>query len=1351
MSQNSFFPYPLIVPYAQPRDSKKSLFIDDVEKILEQDLQHRDAFGCKIDDCHIAVGSKIHTDSFIEAELLFHNGQYNRGFALLTANKIIEEMKGKCKNVLIIGYEPFSELFVCETIEILKTQFTDVEYGIYDGRNEKESKIYYRDREKVEELIDASAKLPLCLAFVVPVNTTLTTHDKIQEQFFEKHTSLCKDKIQKSILNIGLIVIGDKNNCNKNDFWEVESDGILKLTEEKKKALKRLGSSPVYYFAKVNVQWERAGECLQCFPKEDSKLTEEVAVFSVDHASIVPLLQLYADEPLPAHNEEKEKRHNENLERVYLLHNHLECRHIALDDNHYQHYFHTAKYFAKEQGGIEQWLGEVVKKDFSSKTDANCKTVRKSRLQHYFPNDTLSEIQVLDILVAPRNSNNARFLQQVNTVVFDTKAHIIYFDAKSDFRSNVIAKYTSLRTLVNNIRESKQKTVIMFHYVDDSINSGLTFRRCKSMLQSIVQCEKLSKTCHIDLFTSTILLLSRISSQTKASYVETSERFFNYVHLSISPLRTYSDSCPLCKIVDEFCTLKKRYATTTQIVEKCDHFAEIHNHTDRPSEDYEKTSLHSLQMLYSHLLKELLSGNLYAKEWKKPCGGNLPIAIDENSREDILQCIQFLYSGEELDTQENLDYQFTTERYRDFLDLSSFPVDDDNDKKVALIKVISRPFFFYQLRFRQAAFQFCIEELDKILFENVEISCRNSPLIRAFVNALADMNANYILREKILFKLLEYARADPSGEHFGTKDILYAIKKVTTLSRDHQKTLLLEHILIHGHERIFLNMDTLDKDNLCEEVPDLFTRGKVSPRLDETLLSLYLENTFVLTDGMGDLLHKEKIEDLSNPPYYLDDFETQCKLNDMMSISQLANNIKVLKNLATDATPPSKDKAVAQTSNAQADTQFSNLCYWIKEFFDKVPEGRCKKATVFLVSLEKEATRLNRQDKWDKYYTFPELKHLANCVEGIDFVLRDKKRDDIYRSDGSALFYRNEEDCAHVIFKICGNVKHKVSKNREFLMVYLQYHKPIENVSDFFFVRLLLTMRNKIAEVIDATSIQALIKQSKNERIGLALAIDKAITNHASLNLEGRFIELAPKFHLGEKKGLKDELLLNKLLQIANEKIAEHYRAFAKSAMGMPTLPQEDNADDRTLMILCKEDLPLYGFAEEGSNFVFRVSFYLENKTTHIPVTISFDSNSLDGRTLMFPSPATEVSPLTWLTFLLAGNVLKHSREKENDPHNVPASCHIEIFAEGNSFVIQSIYRTKEGTPYLSFSEQDKAKIQELLRVPPIFREESQQSITLWTLNKLVQSYRPKSSLTVDAQTKTGFTVKLDVLKEVAP
>ena len=280
---NEIFPFELVLE----GNDHKELFVKTVESVLKENLQCENSFGCKILDCHTHVGSKKHLPVFVESELLFHNSYYNKGFAFCTT-KLLSEKVTEHKKVFLIGYETFGELYICETVELLKKRLEKpVEYCIAETVGDE-----FRIRTSVDvSYLDEKTYY----AFIVPINTTLTTHDKLLHRFEEWCTKkeINVEFNNGNCINIALVVIAPSD--EKNDYWET-IDGenrILRLKQDKQKELIRLGNKSVYYFAWIEGEWYNSEECECCFPDLKNKpLREEQALFEVNRASVVPMLQL---------------------------------------------------------------------------------------------------------------------------------------------------------------------------------------------------------------------------------------------------------------------------------------------------------------------------------------------------------------------------------------------------------------------------------------------------------------------------------------------------------------------------------------------------------------------------------------------------------------------------------------------------------------------------------------------------------------------------------------------------------------------------------------------------------------------------------------------------------------------------------------------------------------------------------------------------------------------------------------------------------------------------------------------------------------------------------------------------
>ncbi len=783
MSSN-VFPFELVI-----RDNTgKELFINTVESVLKENLQCEHSFGCNILNCHTHVGSKKHLASFVEAELLFHNSYYNKGFAFCT----VELLKNKIfnyKKIMLVGYETFGEMYICEVAGLLREKMQKlVHYCIAETIGD-----IFRIRSSTDKsFLDNE----VFFAFIVPINTTLTTHDKLLNKF----KNWLKNEVGKTYIlndsnsiNIGLIMIAPKQN---NDYWEIVSRETreIRLVEDKRKELIDLGDRKVSFLAEVESEWSDSEKCRYCFPDLDKKdLIEEKAIFEVNRASVVPMLQLRVESVPEPFEKETRGQENVNIVKLFLLTKYLTHHHIVRNGSHYQYYFDTQKYFQEMKTvkgllSLENWLNDIVKTDIQKRNTGNA--------------------IVYNFIVSPRHYSNAGFVQCVNDVVFAGSARILYFDVTKEYRGNVKAKYSDLTRLVDNIISSRQPAKLCFHYVDDTIFSGANFLRTKNLLNTLVDVNKSQNLCTKSLFDSVIILLGRNSDDSKKWFVENSDTFFEYVHLSISPMRNHEDACTLCKMVRDYEKLEKLCATN-EMSESI--ISTIMNHKKEEivrysEEDCNGECATTMEKRARVILRHLLMVRLNNK-WRFYDDERV---VNRENVEDIYYIIQLFYNDIFEKVIQNFHLQISQGQYGEI----SVEMGTDIDFKIALIKVISRPFFCYHIRQKQAALRFCLKLLNEKLSliescgEKMEyngaISDDDSKIIKALINALADLNSTYLIRADTISKMMRLIRANQY--YLNAIDYYRAIKKIIGMSSDHSKSVLLEHILVEGGEKNFLDI-----------------------------------------------------------------------------------------------------------------------------------------------------------------------------------------------------------------------------------------------------------------------------------------------------------------------------------------------------------------------------------------------------------------------------------------------------------------------------------------------------------------------------------------------------------------
>lgn len=832
------YPFELMISDGNP---PKQLFIRTVEQVLQENLQAPDSFGCRILDCHTHVGSKKHLSTFIEAELLFHNSYYNKGFAFLTAQKVEDyTTKMPFDQILFIGCETFCELFLCEACGLLGRR--DVDYCVFETVGRHQNRI-----RKLKEWAVRHKKSweKTLFVFVVPISTTLSTHDKMIAYFkstlellvgstrFEQKFRLARSRS----LNFALILIG--NAVKAKEYWSMDAQAhILNPVGAGYRFQELSPDNPIYFFAHASSDWFEAEECPHCFPDVERRaLILETPLFGVNRASVVPMLQLSSNRiPTPRLTAQPGPDVKENIYRVIQLAQVMHHHHLLRGTNHYQYYFDSSTLFENNRTNIETWLEDVVKPSI----DQNEK---KGVAQKPFQvRDGKPDCMVYNIIVSPRHFSNANFLHAVNNKVFGGAARVLYFDVQREYRGNIEAKYSDFSRFIKNLEQCNQNYEIRFHFVDDSINMGTNFSRTKSLVQTLLRGGRADK---IRLYYSIILLIGRNSAESQRFWLPDKHLFFEYVHLNVSPMRNHEDACTLCQLTQNYEMMAENCSTNT-VSAYCKKRVTDHGlisadkylaDRSRQFADFDK----QMRIILKHILSLMLDN-----QWV-PAGSALHIVNKENA-EDVYLVLQELYHDlEKPKSSVAALYRAVAGKRKKFSNCVA---------QIALIKVISRPFFTYSIRQKQGAMQFCLELLDKQLDgEN------NQELVKALMNGVADMDANFLLRAQTINRI--YKREKALRETH-----LYAVLRIIAFSQETSKSVFLESLLITGGEKNYFQ----SKD------------GQLGQDLAEILdmtdwLSLYLENNRTLRDGFSDIYKSKNYGVLKETPYFLRNFQKILQLN----------------------------------------------------------------------------------------------------------------------------------------------------------------------------------------------------------------------------------------------------------------------------------------------------------------------------------------------------------------------------------------------------------------------------------------------------------------------------------------
>lgn len=826
-------------------DAGTTLFERNVIRTLNADIQ-RHSLGCKIHHTHMRIGSKLHIQSFFEAELLFHNNYYISRFANIILKKLPIDYT---KKTILVGYETYSELLLYKIVmELMNKNMSETgdlyqaSYMIYEQRTG--GKFRYMDTDCL------NSDKGLQFAIIIPINSTLTTHNKVRDALEEelRERNILRKGLPQIIANYALILIrsseGEKCDELEGCFWE----GIK--GKKIKTHLIPEGEPDVEFFVCVQTKWYSPLQCPDCFPE---KYIDEKPLIETNRASIVPVQMLGIMEPDLISIEKRALPEN-NLDRVKALKDSLIYKHIIRNGNHYLYYFCLEHYFIQEREKIIRWLKE-----------------EKSRMAE------VKDRIVYDIIVSPLHYSIAGFLAEVNHYMFDNAALVLNFEVEKEFRENVKTKYSNIIGLYYNLLQMKRRALIRFHFVDDTVVSGKTITRARTLFQSLI-CP-VNEEVKIEVFSDIVVILNRMSQDSISSLIgnditpdvnrQRLDHFHAYVNLNISSMRNHEDACTECKHVTNFTKLRDQSSTNRQY--------KFWN---------ERIGRHLPKEIQSKMQEEFLNG-------------------DDERRERAyrrLICTHIMNERlGELGFKKN-----DTEQVKSLMiELFVQPQDDQIEWVISYVKVFSRPFVSFLKSNREAIFrimllvaEYIVKELTKRKkgiprqYKEIKTICsyiweqhqkKDEPICRlliVLVKRLSDLGSNYAIRKENIIgilKTVDNLNISESDKQDFRNRYIGVIKSVCCQSSDENKSVYFEYMLLYGEE-----YGKLEKIN---EIAALGSeRLLLGLSVEEEFAEIaFLENTRVLSDGIRDLAKDNEKFDKKDLPrnrnvvellqqYYYDNF-----------------------------------------------------------------------------------------------------------------------------------------------------------------------------------------------------------------------------------------------------------------------------------------------------------------------------------------------------------------------------------------------------------------------------------------------------------------------------------------------
>lgn len=908
---------------------------------------------------------------------------------------------------------------------------------------------------------------------------------------------------------------------------------------------------------------------------------------------------------------------------------------------------------------------------------------------------------VYNIIVAPRHFSNANFLHAVNNKVFSGAARILYFDVQREYRGNIHAKYSDFSRFIRNLKQCNQNYEIRFHFVDDSINMGTNFSRTKSLIQTLLQGGGADK---IRLYHSIIIMIGRNSAESRRFLLPEICRFFEYVHLNISPMRNHEDACTLCQLTQNFELMAENCSTNT-VSTYCKKRAADHGliSADKYLADNTR-QFASLEKQMRAILKHILSLML-DNQWA-PAGSAL-LSVNKENADDVYQVLRVLYRdlGNAKGSVATLYRSVTAEAK------AAGKVFYCGVAQIALIKVISRPFFTYSIRQKQGAMRFCLELLNDELDHG-----KNQALLTTLINSVADMDANFLLRAQTVNRIYKRER-ELRETHF------YAALRIIAFSQETSKSVFLESLLITGGEKNYFQSEDSKSGQDLEESLDMVD-----------WFSLYLENNRALREGFTDIYKSKNYGVLKEAPYFLRNFQKILWLNlrhrqDDSYATLLKTYCALRSNLLANPKKEKKPELMSQS--------LTRMCDQIAILFKQAGAVLPGKVLPFV-----ERIVSGRED------TSPLPYALLNASDGASEERADFARAE-YQKGMTELLQNEEQSVLGTVYfshtkpycvvkfaasrideTACDNAEKidgdsgqyvlyflvPIPKERTLISLWESVPDKDKRGSDFisfsFGLKLLLSLRSEFIRMIRRNfandSIQQLVLQlERNEALSISKANRHGVARYYStINFQQVKDHLQSDFY--------KELLDSYLQLMANDFISALYRDASSNALKKfthdersmdrigPRTPEEQKGDPPISMYHI-----LFQDRDKDGNYYYQMNGpckHGQNTSKCSPVKIVIHGLS-PGKTwdlMALQRDDCSIGPSLLLIYLLATNARFHTPQKYDSD-----ICEVHFRKDGSYLCAEN--RVEDAVKLVSETKRH-------LEIPPHLLD--RQSITLWSLQQ---------------------------------
>lgn len=674
--------------------NEKPLFLDRVSALLDKRINTNNDFGFLVDGVFTKIGSKMYVEKFYETDTLFLNSFFVDRLAFFLANDIIKHLDHK-KNIVLIGYRSFSDLTIRKIQSYINTYAgEDIAQDIFiadDGVETEDNILTFKPSINSDNALRFKDSI---FVLVVPVASTLSTHDKIVSSFTNK---IGIDK-ESSFLNYCAILVRDGEFTSISPF---EKDWQWNSFSHNRVETGLPGAGCVTYLVSKSSRWHNLIDD-KSFP---SSFTEEVYLNHTGDPSLnlwnmfgyptvsLPSIEMICNEvaffeegiitdsanALGKYFEIVQRRIRELSPFIYV-------GHLSYGHNHHRYFFDTEEYVQrKNHRELTKWLSYIKE-------------------EHLLWRDHSK----VPVIILPGYNKESTFAHLVNEQLFDNNALIICLEV-SDSIDNVQSNYSFL---------AHNPKLFSFYFMDHAILTAETYEKTRISLSAIMNKPDFK-------FNGMLVMVNRLSDMKYRSISRNLDGgvINSFVHFFIPPSKERGEDCTLCGLNKHYDNL-----LNFSIVEACRRV--IKENKAKFYLEYDKK-------------REKIVGNTGRKYKRMELRNNLFF---------IVTCIQKNYNLDFL-INDHIKGALAQDGVLGHLENAVYcyynNLSRDMDSTISFLKAISFPPLSQYVYIRRIAQNIALNELQKVLSKsspNYEDFC----LLKTLLKHLSWLSSNAVIRKEVI-------------------------------------------------------------------------------------------------------------------------------------------------------------------------------------------------------------------------------------------------------------------------------------------------------------------------------------------------------------------------------------------------------------------------------------------------------------------------------------------------------------------------------------------------------------------------------------------------------------------------